>query len=88
MAVITITEENHKKEVEESTKPIIVDVYAPWCGPCQHMMPVIEELEKELGDKYKFVKINVDNAGELARKVGIQGVPTFLIMKKGKEVNR
>ena len=89
MAVITITEENHKKEVEESAKPVIVDVYAPWCGPCQHMMPIIEELEKELGDKYKFVKINVDEARELSIKYGVSSVPTFVFIKdkevKGKE---
>jgi len=89
MAVITITEENHKKEIEESTKPIVLDVYAPWCGPCQHMMPIIEEVEKELGGKYKFAKINVDEARELSIKYGVSSVPTFVFIKdkevKGKE---
>ena len=89
MAVIAITEENHKKEVEESKKPVILDIYAPWCGPCQQMMPVIEEVEVELGDKYKFVKINVDEARELSIKYGVSSVPTIVFIKdnevKGKE---
>jgi len=89
MAVIAITEENHKKEVEESTKPVVLDVYAPWCGPCQHMTPIFEELEKEMGDTYTFAKINVDEARELSIKYGVSSVPTFVFIKnnevKGKE---
>ena len=89
MAVTNVITENHKKEVEESKKPVVIDVYAPWCGPCQHMMPIIEELEIELGDKYKFVKINVDEARELSIKYGVSSVPTFVFIKdkevKGKE---
>jgi len=89
MAVITITQDNHKAEIEESTKPVIIDVYAPWCGPCQHVMPIVEELEKELSDKYKFAKINVDEARELSIKYGVSSVPTFIFINnneiKGKE---
>ncbi|MFC1842251.1 thioredoxin [Candidatus Dependentiae bacterium] len=89
MAIISIKEDNHKKEIEESKKPVVLDVYAPWCGPCQHMMPIIEELEKEIGDKYTFAKINVDEARELSIKYGVSSVPTFVFIKdnevKGKE---
>jgi len=89
MAVINITEENHKSEIEEAKKPVILDVYAPWCGPCQHMMPIVDELEKEHGDKYTFAKINVDEARELSIKYGVSSVPTFVFIKnneiKGKE---
>jgi len=89
MAVIAVTQENHKQEIEEATKPVVLDVYAPWCGPCQHMTPIIDELEKELSDKYKFVKINVDEARELSIKYGVSSVPTFVFIKdnevKGKE---
>lgn len=89
MAVIAITEENHKTEIEDSKKPIILDVYAPWCGPCQHMIPIFDELEKEMGQNYKFAKINVDEARELSIKYGVSSVPTFVFIKdnevKGKE---
>lgn len=89
MAVIAITQDNHKTEIEESKKPVIIDVYAPWCGPCQHVMPIVEELEKELSDLYKFAKINVDEARELSIQYGVSSVPTFIFIKdneiKGKE---
>ena len=89
MAVIAVTEENHKTEIIESKKPVILDVYAPWCGPCQHVAPIFEELEKELSDKYKFAKINVDEARELSITYGVSSVPTFVFIKdnevKGKE---
>jgi len=89
MAVIAVTEENHKSAIEESTKPVVLDVYAPWCGPCQHVEPIFEELEKELGDKYNFAKINVDESRELSIKYGVSSVPTFVFIQgnevKGKE---
>ncbi len=86
---VHITQENLETEVKKSDKPVIIDVYATWCGPCQQMMPIFEELEKELGDKYKFVKLNVDDARELSIKYGVSSVPTFVFIKdnevKGKE---
>lgn len=90
MAIVSVTEENIKKEVEESALPVIIDVYATWCGPCQQMAPILDELEKEIGESYKFVKINVDEARELSINLGVTSVPTFIFMKnkevKGKEV--
>lgn len=90
MAVVSITEANIKKEVEESTLPVIIDVYATWCGPCQQMAPILDELEKEMGESYKFAKINVDESRELSINLGVTSVPTFIFMKnnevKGKEV--
>ena len=90
MAIVSITEENMKAEIEESKLPVIIDVYASWCGPCQQMNPIFEELEKEMGDSYKFAKINVDDARALSIKLGVTSVPTFVFMKnneiKGKEV--
>ncbi len=89
MAIVTITESNIKKEIEESTKPVVLDVYATWCGPCQQMNPIIEELEKEIGATYKFAKLNVDDARELSIKYGVTSVPTFVFIKnnevKGKK---
>ncbi len=90
MAIVSITQENIKKEVEESTIPVIIDVYATWCGPCQQMAPILDELEKEMGEKYKFAKINVDESRELSINMGVTSVPTFIFIKnneiKGKEV--
>ena len=81
-----LTQDNYASEVEQSEKPVIIDCYADWCGPCQQMTPIFEELEKELGSTYKFAKINIDNARELAMKLGVTSVPTFIFVKDGKVV--
>ena len=65
-----------------------LDFWAPWCGPCQMMMPVIEELEKEFDGKVEFVKINVDEDSQTASKYGVMGIPTFIVEKDGKEAAR
>jgi len=88
--ITTITDENHKKEIEQSSIPVVLDIYATWCGPCQHMSPIFEELAKEFESKYKFAKINVDESRELSIQYGVSSVPTFIFIKsnqvKGKEV--
>jgi thioredoxin 1 len=78
---ITITKENIEQEIAQSQLPIILDVYATWCGPCQQMAPVFEELEKELSGKIKFAKLNVDEARELSIHYGVTSVPTFVFIK-------
>jgi thioredoxin 1 len=78
-----ITKENYDKEVMQSKLPVIIDVYAEWCGPCQQMMPIFQELEKEHGNKYKFVKLNVDEARDLAVQFGVTSIPTFIFIKNG-----
>lgn len=78
-----ITKDNFDAEVIESKKPVVVDVYATWCGPCQQMAPIFEELEKEHGDSYKFVKINVDESRDLAIRFGVTSIPTFVFVKDG-----
>ncbi len=80
---VDVTETNFEKEVLKSSKPVIVDVYASWCGPCQQMMPIIDELEKELADTHTFAKLNVDEARDLSIKYGVISVPTFLFIKDG-----
>ena len=80
---ISITKDNHEKDVVKSSKPVLLDVYASWCGPCQQMTPIIEELEQELGSKYVFAKLNVDEARDLSIKYGVISVPTFLFIKDG-----
>lgn len=79
--IISITKHNFKQEIEQATKPVVIDVYATWCGPCQHMMPTIEKLAQEMGDKYIFAKVNVDESREIATEFGVSSVPTLIFMK-------
>jgi len=80
---ITITQENVENEVFKSAVPVVIDVYAIWCGPCQFMTPIVEELEKELSSNYKFATINVDESRDLSIKFGVTSVPTFIFVKNG-----
>ncbi len=66
----------------------LLDYWAPWCGPCRIMNPVIEEIEKELAGKVEVVKINVDEKPEEASKYGVMSIPTYIVLKDGKEVGR
>jgi thioredoxin len=79
---LNVTESNYEKEVVKSEKPVIIEIFAPWCGVCQQMEPIIQELEQELA-RYKFVTINVEEARDLAGKFGVTSVPTFVFMKNG-----
>lgn len=76
-----ITDADFNSEVLETKGVVLVDFYADWCGPCQMLSPVIEELAIELEGKAKVVKVNVDNAAETARKYGIMSIPTLLLFK-------
>jgi thioredoxin 1 len=77
------TDQNFEQEVIKSDKPVLVDFWAPWCGPCQMMGPVIEELAKEVEGKAKVGKLNVDEHGETASKFGIMSIPALKIFKGG-----
>ncbi len=77
---ISITKDNFEKEIVQATMPIVMDVYAVWCGPCQQMAPHFEALEKELKDSYKFAKLNVDEARDISIKYGVTSVPTFIFI--------
>ena len=85
---VSITQENFEQEITQSAKPIVLDVYASWCGPCQQMMPILEELEQELSDKYKFAKLNVDEARDISIKYGVTSVPTFVFIKNNEVVGK
>ena len=81
MAVV-LTKENFEQEVLKADKPVLVDFWAEWCGPCQMMLPVIEELAKEQTE-IKVCKVNVDEQMELARQYRVMSIPTFLVFKNG-----
>lgn len=85
---IDITNENFVQEIEQSTLPVIIDVFATWCGPCQQVAPLFDELEQEFKGKVKFAKINVDQARELSIKFGVSSVPTFILLKNGAVIDR
>ena len=87
MAVITITAQNFEQEVLQSDKPVLVDFYADWCGPCKMMAPVIEEIAEE-ADDIKVGKLNIDNEMEIAQKYGVMSIPTLIVFKNGEEVKR
>ncbi|WP_312113435.1 thioredoxin [Brevibacillus reuszeri] len=87
MAVVDITDHSFADEVK-SESVVVVDFWAPWCGPCKVLAPVLEEIDKEIGDKLKIVKLNVDENKDLLGRFNIQGIPTLIIFKEGEEVER
>ena len=80
---ITLTKTNFEAEVLKSDKPVLVDFWAPWCGPCRMLAPVLAEVAAEKGDKIKVGKVNVDEEPDLAAKYGISGIPAILLFKNG-----
>ncbi len=82
------TEENFESEVLGSDIPVLVDMYADWCGPCKMMAPVIEQLAEEYEGRVKVGKMNVDDNEEIAMKYGVMSIPTMLIIKKGEVVDK
>ena len=82
MAVVKLTAENFEKEVLQSEKPVLVDFYADWCGPCQMMGPVVEEISNEVNDA-KVCKINIDEQMSIAQKYGVMSIPTIIVFKNG-----
>ena len=88
MSVLKITSENYGKEVLESNKPVLIDFYADWCGPCRMMSPIIDEIADEMGEGIKVGKINVDDNQDLAMKYNVMSIPTIVIIKDGKEIKR
>lgn len=85
MSAIHVTKDNFKEEVLESKVPVLVDFWAEWCGPCQMVLPIVEELAGEVTDA-KICKVNVDEQMELAKEFRVMSIPTFLVFKDGKKV--
>ena len=87
MSIIDLTKENFQAEITKSDKPVLVDFWAVWCGPCQMMAPILHELEAEMPD-VQIGKVNVDEQMDLARQFRVVSIPTLIIFKNGQEVQR
>jgi thioredoxin 2 len=87
-ALVEIGDTNFADEVERSPLPVMVDMWAPWCGPCRMVAPVVEELAAELAGRLRVAKLNVDQNPVTASRFGIQSIPALLIFKGGREVDR
>ena len=88
MAELKITTENFENEVMKSNIPVLIDFWAPWCGPCRMMGPIIEQLAEEYEGKAKVGKVNVDEEGELSQAFGVMSIPTIVLVKDGKVVRQ
>lgn len=81
--IIEITADNFEAEVKNSEKPVLIDFWASWCGPCLMLAPVIDEIAEEYPDKYKICKVNVDNESTLAQTFGVMSIPMLAVFKNG-----
>ena len=87
MSYVNVNKNNFEQEVMQSEKPVLVDFWAPWCGPCRMVGPIVEEIAEENED-IKVVKVNVDEEPDLANRFQIMSIPTLLVVKDGKVVNQ
>ena len=88
MAVLKISSENFEQEVLKSSKPVLVDFWATWCGPCRMQGPVIDEAAEKLADQAVFGKVNVDEQQRLAQQYGVMSIPTLIVFKNGQVANK
>ena len=86
--VVATSKQTWENDVLKSNTPVLVDFWAEWCGPCRMVSPILEKLGETMSDQIKIVKLNVDENQEEASKYGVMSIPTYLILKDGKEVER
>lgn len=87
MAIVNVTDQTFVNEVE-GQGTVVVDFWAPWCGPCKMLAPILEELSSELGDEVKIAKVNVDENPESAARFGVMSIPTMIFFKDGQPVDK
>ena len=87
-SIIELTETNFEAEVLRATGPVLVDFYAPWCGPCKMLAPLLEQFAVEFSGKVKFAKVNIDDAAALASEYEISSVPTLMVFRDGEPVDQ
>ena len=86
MATKSVTDDNFTQEVLGADKPVLVDFWAEWCGPCRMIAPALEELSNELGDKVTIAKLNIDENQDTPTRYGVRGIPTMLLFKDGQPI--
>ena len=86
--MVELTEENFEMEVIQAANPVVVDFYAPWCGPCKMLAPLLEQFTGDFAGRLKFAKANVDDIPELAGRYGVTGVPTLILFRSGESLDR